>query len=358
MLAWLCELGRKSIVYRCSFALFLLAAAAASGVELEHVYTVSTIPAGGVFTAPQVVHDRPGRREIAVADTGSGRISFLFAVNGFYGGTKFGKVADLALDEAHNLVYVLDSEDGTIDAFNRQGIAKFRIGKQEKIDSPTAIAVDQDGSLYVAEADSGKIKVLDRKNRLARVIDVRGEAGQKTVVGRMTTSGGDLYVTDPAGARILVFDKEGKLRLSFGSSGSAPGQFQSIEDVAVDRQGRIYVTDSTGAPVQVFDKTGKYIYRFGTRGPLDQDFVQPSGIVIDRFDQVWVVDSAAHRIRIFDRLGFFLTSFGDYGMAEGSLFYPTRIQLDGLGRTYVSQRGLPRLQVFAVEKPFQPFDRP
>ena len=285
-------------------------------------------------------------------------IRFLFAVNGFRGGTKFNKVVDLAVDDSHNLVFVCDSGDGKIYAFNRQGIPKFEIGKAEMIDSPVAIAVDHVGNLYVAEQKNYKIKVLNRENKLIRVIDVRDEAGEDTVIGRMSLGrNDDLYVTDTYGERVLVFDKDGKLRLKFGASGSSRGQFQTIDDVAVDRQNRIYVTDSTGTPVQVFDQTGKFIYRFGTRGPLDEDFVQPSGMTVDRFDQLWVVDYAAHRVRIYDRLGFFLTVFGDYGMGEGSFYYPFRIKLDNLGRAYVLESGLRRLQVFTIDRPFQPFER-
>lgn len=293
----------------------------------------------------------------AVGETN--RISFLFAVNGFHSSSKFNKVVDLAIDDAHNLIFICDAGNGTIDAFSRQGIPKFQIGKEDQIDSPTAIAVDKSGFLYVAEADSGKIKVLDRSNKLVRVIDVRGEAGDRTVVGRMTVGRDDnLYVVDAAGERVLSFDKDGKLRFSFGSSGGAGrGQFQSIEDVAVDRQGRIYVTDATGMPVQVFDKSGKFIYQFGTRGPLEQDFIEPTGITVDRFDQIWVVDSAAHKIRVFDRVGFFLTSFGNYGMGEASLFYPICVEIDALGKIYVLERGLRRLQAFDLEKPFQPFEK-
>lgn len=287
------------------------------------------------------------------------RLSFLFAVNGFQSGDKFVKVVDLAVDEAHNLVFVCDVGNDTVDAFSRQGIAKFQIGKAEMIDAPTAVAVDKSGFLYVAEEKNSKIKVLDRQNKLVRMIDVRAEAGAETVVGRMTLGRDEqLYVIDSAGQRVIVFDKDGKLKLTFGSSGSNRGQFQSIEDVATDRQGRVYVTDSTGIPVQVFDKSGKFIYQFGTRGPLEQDFIQPTGITTDRFDQVWVADSAAHKIRIYDRVGFFLASFGNYGMGEGSLFYPTHIELDNFGKVYVLERGLRRLQIFDLDRPFQPFDRP
>lgn len=184
------------------------------------------------------------------------------------------------------------------------------------------------------------------------------DAGDQTVIGKMTVGRDDkLYITDPAGQRVLVYDKDGKLILTFGSSGRERGEFQSIEDVAVDRQGRIYVTDATGVPVQVFDKAGKFIYRFGSRGALEEDFVQPSGLAIDRFDQLWIVDTAAHKIRVFDRLGFFLTSFGSYGMGEGSFFYPACVGLDNLGRVYVLEKGMRRLQVFTLDRPFEPFDR-
>lgn len=293
---------------------------------------------------------------LAVQD--DNKIKFLFAVNGFHTGTKFESVHGIAVDDARNLVYISNPDKDVVDAFSTQGIAKFQIGLNKELKTPQALAVDRDGNLYVAESGKSRIKVFNTDNEMAEVIDVAGICEGAGPVARMKFGrDGNLYIVDQANQQIIVLDENRKLLMKFGKPGADRGEFKTIEDVAVDRQGRIYVTDSSGIPVQVFDRKGKFIYKFGQRGSFDEDFVQPTAIAVDRFDQVWVADTSEHNIKIFDRVGFYLKTFGDYGMSEGELYYPIDLALDSFGKVYVLGRGLKRLQVFSMEKPFQPFRR-
>jgi len=286
------------------------------------------------------------------------RIKHLFTVNGYFTATRFASVGGMAVDEARNLVYVSDTEGNAVDAFSTQGIAKFQIGSNKELKSPASLALDREGKLYAAETGKAKIKVFNTDNEMSEVIDVAGICKQAVSVGRIKIGrDGCLYITDPTNQQVIVLDENRKLKMKFGKQGADRGQFKTIEDIAVDRQGRIYVTDSSGIPVQVFDRKGKFIYRFGQRGALDEDFIQPTAITVDRFDQVWVTDTAGHAVRIFDRVGFFIRNFGDYGMGEGSLYYPIDIAVDGFGKVYVLEHGPKRLQIFAIDKPFQPFGR-
>ena len=57
---------------------------------------------------------------------------------------------------------------------------------------------------------------------------------------------GNIYVADGVGnnARIAKFDKNGKIVKSWGSRGSAQGQFNVVHGIAIDAQGNVYVADS------------------------------------------------------------------------------------------------------------------
>ena len=54
------------------------------------------------------------------------------------------------------------------------------------------------------------------------------------------------------------FSPGGKLIMSWGSSGTEPGQFNIAHNIASDDDGWIYVADRENHRVQVFDGNGKY----------------------------------------------------------------------------------------------------
>ncbi len=70
---------------------------------------------------------------------------------------------------------------------------------------------------------------------------------------------GEIYVSDGYGnARVHKFSPAGKLILSWGESGTEPGQFNIAHNIASDEDGWVYVADRENHRVQVFDGNGKY----------------------------------------------------------------------------------------------------
>ena len=74
---------------------------------------------------------------------------------------------------------------------------------------------------------------------------------------------GNIYVADGYGnSRIAKFDKNGKYLKSWGSRGSAPGQFNIVHSLAIDTQGNVYVGDRANNRIQVFDGEGSFKMQF------------------------------------------------------------------------------------------------
>ena len=70
---------------------------------------------------------------------------------------------------------------------------------------------------------------------------------------------GEIYVSDGYGnARVHKFSPAGKLIMSWGESGTEPGQFNIAHNIATDDDGWVYVADRENHRVQVFDGNGKY----------------------------------------------------------------------------------------------------
>jgi DNA-binding beta-propeller fold protein YncE len=71
---------------------------------------------------------------------------------------------------------------------------------------------------------------------------------------------GNIYLADgeAGNSRIAKFDKNGRFLKSWGSRGSAPGQFNIPHTIAVDARGLVYVGDRGNNRIQVFDGEGAY----------------------------------------------------------------------------------------------------
>jgi NHL repeat len=69
---------------------------------------------------------------------------------------------------------------------------------------------------------------------------------------------GNIYVADGLGtnARVAKFDKNGKFVKSWGSTGTAAGQFSVVHGIAIDAKGLVYVADAGNKRIQVFDGDG------------------------------------------------------------------------------------------------------
>ncbi len=110
----------------------------------------------------------------------------------------------------------------------------------------------------------------------------------------------NLYVADSDNNRIQVFIVSlGQHLFSFGSFGSAEGQFNRPLDVEIDRDGYVFVADSGNNRVQKFTTTGDFVMSFGEEGNGEGQLKNPTGIAVDEAGNVYVADSGNARIQVF-----------------------------------------------------------
>jgi len=106
---------------------------------------------------------------------------------------------------------------------------------------------------------------------------------------------GDIFVSEGhssapgANARILKFDKAGKLIKSFGKFGTGPGEFDQPHALAMDSRGRLFVGDRNNNRIQILDQDGKTLAEW-------KQFSRPSGLYIDRNDTLYVADSESESV--------------------------------------------------------------
>lgn len=106
----------------------------------------------------------------------------------------------------------------------------------------------------------------------------------------LVTRSGDIFVAEGhssdsgATARILKFDRAGRLVKEWGRKGSGPGEFDQPHALAMDSQGRLFVGDRGNNRIQIFDQEGKLL-------DIWYQFSRPSGLFIDGNDIIYVADS-------------------------------------------------------------------
>ena len=163
---------------------------------------------------------------------------------------------------------------------------------------PHGIAVDDDGNVWVADADgkNGKGQQVVKFSPTGKVLLTLGKAGMpgdapgyfNRPSGVAIARNGDIFVADGHGgdsnARVVKFSKSGKFITAWGKKGSAPGEFDTPHAIAVDSHERVYVADRSNSRIQVFDADGRFIADW-------RQFGRPSGVYIDAHDMLYVADS-------------------------------------------------------------------
>jgi len=145
----------------------------------------------------------------------------------------FNVASQVRVDPADNL-WVVDQMSSTVHKFDPQGRVVMLLGRKPEAVPIPARPVAGDGAGQPADLFN-------------RPTDVAWDAA------------GNIFVADGLGnARIAKFDKEGKFIKSWGKRGTGPGEFASVNSVAVDAQGNVYASDAGNKRIQVFDNNGTF----------------------------------------------------------------------------------------------------
>lgn len=159
--------------------------------------------------------------------------------------------------------YVADSQRDQVVIFDKDENFVAAIGKVNEM-KPRDVAVGAD-KIYVADLMKHCIRVFDKKTReplgsLPQGDDVKNSKAEiLTPTNLALDKDGNLYVGDTGGFHVLVFDANGKYVRTVGEFGDSTGQFARVKGIAVDREARLYATDAMSQVTQIFDNTGRVL---------------------------------------------------------------------------------------------------
>ncbi|MBV6341164.1 FG-GAP-like repeat-containing protein [Candidatus Magnetobacterium casense] len=158
---------------------------------------------------------------------------------------------------------------------------------------------------------------------------------------------GNIYVADSGNNRIQKFANNGTFLTKWGSKGTNNGQFNAPYAIASDFSGNVYVTDSSNNRIQKFSSSGAYIKQWGSKGTGNGQFDLPTGIAVDASGNVYVAEFGNARVQKFNSNGVFLAKWSVLAQGTaGSGVFPKGIAVDPAGNVYVSDWNLSQVLVY------------
>ena len=136
--------------------------------------------------------------------------------------------------------------------------------------------------------------------------------------------------------------------MSWGESGTGPGQFQLPHNIACDDAGWVYVADRENHRIQVFDSNGKYETQWNNLGRPCGLFVTSGSdplVIVGELGPHFVGSFAAGsrnvgpRVLIMKTRGEILSCLGTetLGTGIGQFIAPHGIAIDSRGDIYVAE---------------------
>jgi DNA-binding beta-propeller fold protein YncE len=219
---------------------------------------------------------------------------------------KFGRIFGLAIDDTDRL-FVSDGQFNHVLVFDAKHKLEGQFG-EGAMNDPAGLAIDEENRfLYVANTGSDQILVYDADTfKLLRKIGTPGKNHTLTTAGDFSSptnvavdKDGDLFVADTMNDRVEEFDADGAFIRAFGKNGDGPGDFTRPKGIAVDCDGHVWVADAMLNRLQVFTPEGELRLVIGGFGMLPGEFQALTGVTIDKANRVFTSEQFLGRVQMF-----------------------------------------------------------
>ncbi len=248
-----------------------------------------------------------------------------------------------------------------------------------QLNRPQGMAVDGAGNLYIADSSTNRIRKVDAAGVISTVAGdgtrgFGGDGGPATAAQLNSPSGvaldgaGNLYIADLGNRRIRKVDAAGVITTvagdgtqGFGGDGgpATAAQLSFPIDVALDGADNLYIVDGSNQRIRKVDAAGviSTVAGDGTRGfggdggpATAAQLDTPRGVAPDGAGNLYIADGGNNRIRKVDSAGAISTvagggPIGDGGAAVAAqLDWPTGVAPDGAGNLYIADRSNQRIR--------------
>jgi DNA-binding beta-propeller fold protein YncE len=210
---------------------------------------------------------------------------------------------------------------------------------------PLNIAIDTDGTFYIADSGREQVVVLDKDEKFVTALGKTGEMKPRDVaVGKDS-----FYVADLLGRSVRVYDKkENTLQFTIPRPEDRTNDDRRLytpTNLALDSKGQIYVSDTGASCVMVYAPDGKFVRRVGMMGDSLGQFARIKGIAVDRADRLYAVDALSQVVQVFDPTGELLMWFAEPDTGNKMQDLPAKVFVDYDDVGFFEQYASPKFKV-------------
>lgn len=216
--------------------------------------------------------------------------------NGRPTGLSFDRQGRLLVADTHYFRVLVYSQDGEL-VQTMGGTPGHEPGQFGLV---TDAVQDRDGNYYVAEyGEYDRIQKLSPEGEFILQWGGHGSGpGQfRRPQGICLDEDDSLWVADACNHRVQQFDRAGKLLTCWGEEGAAAGRLSYPYDVALDRDGHLLVCEYGNNRIQRFARDGRSLGVWGSHGRAVGQMHNPWSVVCDRAGTVFVLDTSNHRVQ-------------------------------------------------------------
>lgn len=251
-------------------------------------------------------------------------------------------------------VYVAEPSASAITVFDASRKRLFRFGLREPnvLKRPQALALDDEGKVYVLDPKLRKVMVFDPIGLFLHSIPL-GRNFSNPVGLAVQGDGKIVHVVDRGNVdqddhKVVALAPDGTERFRLGPRGKGPGQFNIPLAAAVAADGTLYVVDAGNFRVQAFAANGDFKFQFGAAGTGIGLFSRPRAIALDRDGNIYVADGNFNNVQIFSSSGQLLMPLGrlSHDPGPGNYALIAGVAIDETGRLYVLDQYFKKVEVF------------
>jgi len=202
-------------------------------------------------------------------------------------------------------LFVADTHYHRVIVYDFDGVELARFGEPGNGDGqfqlPTDVAVDARGSIYVSEYNGNdRVTRWSQDYKFVQTV-VSGEyagASLRRPSAIDIDAEQTLWVADACNHRILHFDLEGRLLGKWGAMGREAGALRYPYDIDGTSDGGLLVCEFGNNRIQWFDRAGKSQRTWGFLGRRLGELWAPWGAAIGPNGRLYIVDSLNDRVQI------------------------------------------------------------
>jgi outer membrane protein assembly factor BamB len=225
---------------------------------------------------------------------------------------------------------------GAIVGFRPDGTFKQFIGLG-KLRNPTDVAAGPDGTIYAVESDLDLLWAFSPSNQELFRVNIKSPMSVAASADRIAVG---------SSAGFVVFDKNGNVIVKLGTFGKGPGQFDSVNGIAIGKDGTVFVSDMFNNRISAYDSKGKGLWIVSTGVPGNQQKISgagnlqtttkaparlqlPAQLTVDGAGRIVVVDPFDFSLTVLSaKNGSVIAKYGAQGQVDGQFTYPTGVAYD------------------------------